>query len=301
MIVVLEGSDAEFPIEELAHRAGLTVRNVRSHISRGLLPPGTMRGRSARYTGRHVDRLDLISGLRRRGFSLAAIEVLINQSATQTAEEALRLYRGMLAPWEPEEPVEIGTGALLEWLGVPDDDPAADELRGAAPRLVEEGLAEPAGPDRLRLLRPDLVRAGGQAVRLGMSVESVLVLHHELDRHTGRVAQLFIDLFADQIWASHVRDGLPADGAPGLQNAVEKLQPVATLALLSSFRSVMQTTMDEFIVRISEQLAPADAARAMAIRTSGAGSRVADGQQRTDAPRETGPRDTGEGGAQSTV
>jgi DNA-binding transcriptional MerR regulator len=268
MIAVVETSE-EFPIEELAHRAGLSVRNVRAHISRGLLPPGTMRGRSARYTAVHVDRLDVIGGLRRRGFSLAAIEVLVNQSGTRTAEEALRLYRGMLAPWEPEEPVEVAGDTLLEWLGVPADHPAADELRAVGPRLVANGLAEPAGPDRLRLLRPDLVRAGGQAVLLGMSVESVLVLHHELDRHTGDVAQLFLELFAGQIWSAHVRDGLPAHGAPDVQNAVEHLQPVATLALLSSFRSVMQAAMDEFIGRISEDLAPADAARARAVRTSG--------------------------------
>jgi DNA-binding transcriptional MerR regulator len=268
MIVVSEASDGEFPIEELAHRAGMSVRNVRSHISRGLLPSGAMRGRSARYTTDHVDRLDLIGGLRRRGFSLAAIEVLINQSATQTAEEALRLYRGMLAPWEPEEPVEIDADALPEWLGLSPDEPAARELRAALPRIQEAGLAEPAGTDRIRLLRPDLVRAGAQAVRLGMSVESVLVLHHELDRHTGRVAELFVELFRDQIWAGHVRGGLPAESAPVIQHAVEGLQPVATLALLSSFRSVMQSTMDTFIARISEDLAPADAARAMAIRTS---------------------------------
>lgn len=267
MIAVAEVS-GEFPIEELAHRAGLSVRNVRSHISRGLLPPGARRGRSARYTADHVDRLDLIGGLRRRGFTLAAIEVLINQSGTRTAEEALRLYRGMLAPWEPEEPVEIGAGALPEWVGVPADDPAADELRRAGARLLEAGLAEPAGPDRIRLLRPDLVRAGAQAVRLGMSVDSVLALHRDLDRHTGHVAELFLALFRDQIWAGHVRDGLPPGGAPGIQHAVEGLQPVATLALLSSFRSVMRSAMDEFIARISEDLAPDDAARAIAIRRS---------------------------------
>lgn len=284
MIAVVDGPDDEFPIEELARRASLSVRNVRSHITRGLLPPGEMRGRAARYTARHVDRLDLISGLRRRGFSLAAIEVLINQSATRTAEEALRLYRGMLAPWEPEEPVEVDAGALPEWAGVPQDDPAAGRIRGAVPRLVEAGLAEPAGPGRVRLLRPDLVSAGVQAVRLGMSVGSVLELHLELDRHTGTVARLFVELFADQIWAAHVRDGLPAEGTPGIQTAVEKLQPVATLALLSSFRSVMQSTMDEFIGRISEELAPDEAARAMAIRTTVAGSRVAGGR-----PTDPGP------------
>lgn len=268
MIAVAGVSDDGFPIEELARRAGLSVRNVRSHMSRGLLPPGEMRGRAARFTAAHVDRLDLINGLRRRGFTLAAIEVLINQSSTHTAEEALRLYRGMLAPWEPEEPVEIGADALPEWLGLPDDDPVAPELRRAGPRLVEAGLAEHAGPDRIRLLRPDLVRSGGQAVRLGMSLESVLELHGRLDEQTARVAEMFVTLFADEIWAGHVSGGLPAESAPRIQHAVEELQPVATMALLSSFRSVMQQAMDDFIARISEDLAPGDAARAVAIRRS---------------------------------
>ena len=265
-------SDEDFPIEQLAHRAGLSVRNVRSHISRGLLPPGEMRGRAARFTSAHVDRLDLINALRRRGFTLAAIEVLINQSSTTTAEDALRLYRGMLAPWQPEEPVEIDAGALPGWLGVAPEDPAVAALTGALPRLHDAGLVDPAEGGRLRILRPDLVRAGGRAIALGMSVDAVLDLRECLDVHTGHVAEEFIALFRDQIWAGFVRDGLPEERTGDIQNTVEKLQPVATLALLSAFRSRMQSAMDDFIGQISEDLAPSYAARALAMRTPGRSS-----------------------------
>ncbi|MBN9734886.1 MULTISPECIES: MerR family transcriptional regulator [unclassified Pseudonocardia] len=272
---------ADYPIEELAHRAGMSVRNVRTYVSRGLLPPARMAGRAARYTDEHLDRLDLVNGLRRRGFTLGAIEVLVRQDPDRAAEDALRLYRGMLAPWRPEEPVEIDEDALAGWMGLPPE--ALEALRGdpgdagpgtAGPgvttaRLREAGLVEPAGPGRIRILRPDLVRAGGDAVRLGIPLEAVLTLREHLDEHTGRIAELFVELFAEQVWAGYVRDGLPAEGVPRIQTVVEGLQPVATTALLSSFRARMQSTMDAFIERISGEIsesAAADAARLLGPR-----------------------------------
>jgi DNA-binding transcriptional MerR regulator len=274
---------ADYPIEELAHRAGMSVRNVRTYVSRGLLPPARMAGRAARYSDEHLDRLDLVNGLRRRGFTLGAIEVLVRQDPDRAAEDALRLYRGMLAPWRPEEPVEIDEDALAGWMGLPQE--SLDALRtgpaeagsgesGSGPgiataRLREAGLIEPAGPGRIRILRPDLVRAGGDAVRLGIPLEAVLTLREHLDEHTGRIAELFVGLFADQVWAGYVRDGLPAEGVPRIQTVVEGLQPVATTALLSSFRARMQSTMDAFIERISGEIsesAAVDAARLLGPR-----------------------------------
>ncbi|ANY08490.1 MerR family transcriptional regulator [Pseudonocardia sp. HH130630-07] len=256
----------DFPIEELAHRAGMTVRNVRTYISRGLLPAGRMAGRAARYTDEHLARLDLVNGLRRRGFSLAAIEVLVHQEPDRAAEDALRLYRGMLAPWEPEEPVEIDDDDLPRWMGLDPGGPGAAEVHERTDEMRAAGLVEPAGPGRLRILRPDLVRAGGDAVRLGIGVDAVLALRAELDVHTGRIAELFVALFAEQVWAEHVRAGLPASGATRIQDVVGSLQPVATTALLSSFRSRMQTTMDAFVERISGEISEPPDARAAARR-----------------------------------
>lgn len=260
----------DFPIEELAHRAGMSVRNVRTYISRGLLPAGRMVGRAARYTDAHLDRLDLVNGLRRRGFSLGAIEVLVRQDPDRAAEDALRLHRGMLAPWQPEEPVEIGEDELPAWMGLDPDGAGAEAVRSAAERIRDAGLVEPAGPGRIRILRPDLVRAGGDAVRLGIPLEAVLELREHLDVHTGRIAELFVALFAEQVWAGYVREGLPAEGVPRIQTVVEQLQPVATTALLSSFRARMQSTMDAFIEQISDEIsdgAQADAARRLGTRT----------------------------------
>ena len=192
---------ADFPIEELARRAGMTVRTVRSYITRGLLPPGERAGRAARYTDTHLARLDLVNGLRRRGFSLGAIEVLVTQDPERTAEEALRLYRGMLAPWQPEEPVEVDGTELPTHLGLDPDAVSADEL---VRHLCATGVVETAAHGRLRILRPDLARAAAEAVRLGIPPAALVGLRRRLDDHTGAVAEMFVELFARQVWDEHV-------------------------------------------------------------------------------------------------
>ncbi len=245
----MSGTDDGLTIDELAARAGMTVRNVRAHLSRGLLPSGELRGRTAYYGPSHLSRLELISGLQRRGFSLAAIGVLVHKTSSGGAEEALRLYRGMLAPWEPEEPVEMAQEELAGWLGVPLPDGALDELR-------RSGSIEQAGPGRVRVSNPALVRAGAQAVAIGIPPEAVLGIQGPLEDRTREIAELFVALFRDHVWSPHVAAGLPRAGAADVRTAVEALQPVATQALLGAFRSTMQQTMDTFIAELSQDLVP---------------------------------------------
>ena len=68
---------AGLTIDELAREAGLTVRNVRSHHTRGLLPPPEVRGRTAFYGPEHVERLKLIAQLQDEGLKLAGIKRLL--------------------------------------------------------------------------------------------------------------------------------------------------------------------------------------------------------------------------------
>ncbi|MBN9735348.1 MULTISPECIES: MerR family transcriptional regulator [unclassified Pseudonocardia] len=239
----------EYPIDQLAARAGMTVRNVRAHLSRGLLQAGEMRGRTAWYGPEHLARLDLIAGLQRRGFSLAAIGVLINQTPSGSAEEALRLYRGMLAPWQPEEPVEIDESEFVEWAGA---ELPAESLA----LLAGSGLLEWPSEGRLRILNPSMVRAGVHAIALGLSPESVVEVGVALRGRTREIADMFVALFRDQVWQAHVDAGLPRDGVADLRTAVEALQPVATQSLLGAFRQTMQEAMDDFIRQLSGDLAP---------------------------------------------
>src|SRR5689334_20701428 len=65
------------PIEELARRTGMTVRNLRAMQARGVLAPPELQGRKGFYTERHIARVALVQRLQGRGFSLAAIEAML--------------------------------------------------------------------------------------------------------------------------------------------------------------------------------------------------------------------------------
>lgn len=227
-------------IDQLAARTGMTVRNVRSHASRGLLPPPQLRGRTAYYGADHIARLQLIAGLQQRGFSLAAIEAVVEHTPAGDAEQALEFYRGLLAPWQSEEPLEMSYAELSDWLGV---EPQPTTLE----RLHAEGALERVGEDRVRITNPGLLRAGAQAVRLGIPVEVVMGIRPELLGHTRAIAELFVGMFRDSVWRDHVARGMPEGELPEVHRIAEALQPVAAQAMLAAFRSAMPTAIEAFV------------------------------------------------------
>jgi DNA-binding transcriptional MerR regulator len=67
---VSDVTELALTIDELAQRTGMTVRNIRAHQSRGLLPPPEVRGRTGYYGAEHVARIELIRELQADGFNL---------------------------------------------------------------------------------------------------------------------------------------------------------------------------------------------------------------------------------------
>src|SRR3954447_1508514 len=104
---------AEHTIDELARETGMTVRNIRAHQSRGLLPPPEVRARTGYYGPEHVARLRLIQELQGNGYNLAAIKDLVQRSRG-TSQDALEFARAILAPFEDERPEIIEAAELAE-------------------------------------------------------------------------------------------------------------------------------------------------------------------------------------------
>ena len=73
-------SGHDLTVEQLAGEVGMSVRNIRNHHTRGLLPPPEVRARVGYYNSDHVARLKLIQDLQADGFNLAAIERLLSGS-----------------------------------------------------------------------------------------------------------------------------------------------------------------------------------------------------------------------------
>ena len=103
-------------IDELAQRTGMTVRNIRAHQSRGLLPPPEVRGRTGYYGDEHAARIELIRDMQGEGLNLAAIRRLL-EGIGQSSAEVLDFTRALRAPFEDEEPEIVDASEVAERWG----------------------------------------------------------------------------------------------------------------------------------------------------------------------------------------
>ena len=109
-------------IDELARRTGMTVRNIRAHQSRGLVPPPEVRGRTGYYGDEHLARIELIKELQADGFNLEAIRRLL-EGAGGSSREVLNFSRALRAPFEDEEPEILDAEEMAErWGGQSDPE-----------------------------------------------------------------------------------------------------------------------------------------------------------------------------------
>src|SRR5437870_311510 len=170
---------AAMTIDELARHTGMTVRNIRAHQSRGLVPPPEVRGRTGYYGDEHRARIELIKELQADGFNLESIRRLL-EDAGGSSSEVLNFSRTLRAPFEDEEPEILAAGEMEKrWGGA---DP---ELLKRAEKL---GMMRPLGDGRYEILSPRLQRAGIELAALGIPAEKSLEIGEKVRRQARGVA-----------------------------------------------------------------------------------------------------------------
>jgi DNA-binding transcriptional MerR regulator len=219
-------------IEQLATRTGMTVRNIRAHVTRGLLPPPRLRGRTGLYGAEHVARLQLIAGLQQQGFNLASIRKLVTGPAAPSPDETIAFYRTALGPWLTESPQIVDEAALAAGYGLL-PDPSL--LR----RLARLGVVETVGDGQVRVLNPGLLRVGRELAALGYSVEQLIGVLGVLLRQSRAVTEAFVAMFLDVHWREYVEAGMPPERLPELRSVIEALQPLAAQAVVAAFQQEM--------------------------------------------------------------
>src|SRR3954454_10753254 len=118
-----QSTSAEMTIDELARKSGMSVRNIRDHASRGLLPAPDVRQRTGYYGDEHLQRLKLIKELQAEGFNLKGIKKLLEQ--TGSPAERLLDMREHVTGFEPDETPEVLTlEELQERFGTAPEDAA---------------------------------------------------------------------------------------------------------------------------------------------------------------------------------
>jgi DNA-binding transcriptional MerR regulator len=249
-------------VEELAGRAGVSVDTVRFYQKQRLLPPPVREGRVAWYTADHLDRIERVRELRRRGFTLAVIR---------------RFLSGELEP--ADEPLAAAvagaeTGELV----------SAEELarRSGVPLpLIEaisrEGLLVPrvAGGDT-GYTADDvrIVSAGLQLLQQGLPLPGLLELariHHTAVR---AVAERAVELFDVHVRQPLRESDLPeAEKAERLVEAFRVLLPAVSEIVAHHFRRVLLLVAQEHLEAVGhpEEIAAAGAATEVDPRLAGQG------------------------------
>ena len=226
----------ELTIEDVSRLTGMTVRNIRAHQTRGLLPPPHVRGRTGFYTREHVARLELIREMQGSGFNLKAIQQLLGMTPHGAGEEVLHLERLLMAPWEDESPEVIDARELTTRFGA---DPKS------ARKAEDLGLVVPIGDGRYEVPSPSLLKAGEDVLAMGVPLEHALSVMQKVRRAMRDIAQEFVRLFLKDVWRPFVDAGMPQDQLPEVRRSLERLRSVAWEVVRPTFQRMMSEQVEQ--------------------------------------------------------
>lgn len=235
-------ADEELTVDQLAARAGVTVRTVRFYASRGLIPPPRLRGRTGLYGPEHLARVELVRELQGLGFTLAAVEHHLQQIPDDASPEELALQRALLTPWTNELGEELERAALEERAGRQLDDDLLDEL-------TELGIVEPLDQQRqrYRLTSAALLDVGLRALQLGLPREMLRRAMGIVEQHTAEIAGELRELFAANVLRPYVERGRPEDERQRLRAATDQLRPLTIQALVHGFQRAVNDVIRDHV------------------------------------------------------
>ncbi len=168
-------------IDDLARRADVTVDTVRYYQREGLLPGGQRAGRVKLYGPAHLERLERIRDLQRRGFSLAAIGALLTRDRDH-------LVDGIFA--DRGEGRGYTLAELVERAGI--DAELCDALRAAG--LLRD--PRDYGRDAYDAEDLDLLRTMAEMARLGLPPRTLITLGEIYARGVEAIQAQVLDLFS---------------------------------------------------------------------------------------------------------
>ncbi|GHK02526.1 MerR family transcriptional regulator [Streptomyces sp. Y2F8-2] len=180
------GERREYRMEELAGKAGITVRTLRFYRERKLIHPPRREGRIAWYDDTHLARLRTISALLERGHTLSGIAELAE--AFDHGRNVGELL-GLGTPSE-ETPVRLTPEALADVFG----NQATPENLSAA---LELGYLGTDGGEIVHVSRR-LLDVSAALVREGIPLADVLATARRVRQHAEALAEVFNDLVATE-------------------------------------------------------------------------------------------------------
>ncbi|WP_327720719.1 MerR family transcriptional regulator [Streptomyces sp. NBC_00490] len=220
----------DLTIDELAARAGVTVRTVRFYGTKGLLPPPVIGPRRVGHYGQeHLSRLALIEELQHQGMTLAAIERYLRQLPPGLSPHDLAIHRAVVASWAPDTAQRATRVELEQRAGRSLTD--ADVERLAAMNVVRadgDGYHFDSG----------LLRLGVQLLDVPLSLESILAARGVLVEHARAAAHELAELFRGEVSERDTQD---------VRSLSAHMHPIVVQALLTTFQRSLREELSEWV------------------------------------------------------
>jgi len=236
-------AEASLTVEQLAYETGMSVRNIRNHQSRGLLPPPEVRSRIGYYGRQHVERLRLIQELQADGFKLSAIERLIGEHGD--ADRFAGLRAALTNPIAGEAPEVLTREELDERFGGRDDKLLA--------KTVKLGLLVELGEEKFEAPSPALLRAAEEVVAMGIPLPAAVAAIGKLKRNSQSSARAFVSLFLAELWKPFDEAGRPEEGWEQITSSVERLRPLGAEVLNAVFRLDLTAEIEKAFGEVLER------------------------------------------------
>lgn len=221
-----------YTIDDLAAATRVPSRTIRFYQSKGALPPPEIRGRTAYYDDRHIERLKLIAQLQDRGLNIRAIRDLMQRldHGHLDLAEWLGLDQRLQAPWSSDAPAVYGEADMAGMV--------ADLRPGLVADLIEQRVIERRGASyyarspALLQITLAMERAGIDPALAG---EAGRILRRTMARAAAELAEHFL---------KHAGKGFGrAATAEDLQAAYDVLQPVGLEAIQLIFGQEMEKVL----------------------------------------------------------
>jgi len=230
----------------------MTVRNIRAHQSRGLLPAPEVRGRTGYYGPDHVARLELIQELQADGFNLDLIRRLLD-GAGGSSKEVLRFKHALGRPFgSDEQPRQINLLELAEEWNTTD--------LTLLDKAMKVGLVRQRDDGGFELTSPRLAAHGRELAKLGIALERQLEVIGRVREQADRIAATYVELFLDAVWTPFEQAGQPRERWSDVQDALEGMHPLAAESVVAIFGLAMSEAVEREFGRQVQRLADASEA-----------------------------------------
>lgn len=214
----------DLTIDQLAAEVDMTVRNIRAHQARGLLPPPTIKGRIGYYGPLHRRRLQQIRAMQEEGLNLAAIAKVVNDGQLTAVTTEVFTDSG---------PAWFDPADLLGRLGADPGD-AVTERSLALGLIVIDG-------DRIRMDMPRLLPLAEEFLAMGVPLAAQLDALAEVGAATEHVAAAYLQLADEHLIARVAVDS--GGDIEAIRASVARLRDLARVALDASFDHAMSEAL----------------------------------------------------------